>query len=284
MNKIKSRQNERKMLQYQYTARHHYNLAEGINKALWLLLFITSLINLFPVLENYFWIRSLLVAVDVTVVALTVYCNSSVKKASDIRAAFDEYVLGIKSCGFNPQDTSKLNEIVYKTVKSHSQKAETQMRNTGKDNPPGVKDWYEFPENFSDSNVVLFCQRQNMWWTKNMIKAQSVIYFFELLVIVVFTIWMLSVSNLTIGDKLLWAIALLIKTGERIYTNAKFICCCIRIDGVFDVLSNSCSEQNLIELQTLINKMRALPVYGNNLLYKKFAKKLSECFEKTAVG
>lgn len=154
------------MLKYQFTARQKYNQAEKINSALWVISIITTMLAFFPNLEDISLVTLVLLIVDFAVIVLCCICNYTVQKAADMRAIFDDYVLGFNSLNIDKTKRTRLNETVLKTVQRYDKVAKIQMNNNGNDNPPGVRDWYEFPENFTGQAPILFCQRQNMWWTK----------------------------------------------------------------------------------------------------------------------
>lgn len=271
------------MLQYQFTARYYYNLAEKINTLLWGICTLTLLVALIPTLNDYDWINVLLLICDILLFILAAYHKALVTRAANIRAVFDDYVFGISSTDFSSKEINHLNEIVFKTIRLHTEEAQIQINNTGIDTPPGVKNWYESTDNFSVQNPILFCQKQNIFWTQKMIITKVIYTFVEFLLLFTIVALVWSLSEISIITTLLGFFGFIVKIIERIFENIKYIICYIKIQGVIETLESSCSSQNIVTLQKAINNMRAIPVTGKNFIHKKLANRLSILFKETVI-
>ena len=271
------------MLQYQFTARYYYNLAEKINTLLWGICTLTFLVALIPTLNDYDWVNVLLFICDILLFVLAAYHKVLVTRAANIRAVFDDYVFGISSIDFSSKEINHLNEVVFKTIRLHTKEAKIQINNTGIDTPNGVKNWYEFTDDFLVQNPILFCQKQNILWTEKMIITKVIFTLVEFLFLFTIAALVWSSSEISLITTLLGFFGFIAKIIERIYENIKYVVCFIKIQGVIETLESSCSSQNIVKLQKAINNMRAIPVTGKNFLHKKFANKLSILFKETVV-
>lgn len=269
------------MLQYQFTARHNFNKAERINSALWIVSIITALFAFVPNLEDASWFTPIPVLVDAIVLILCFTCNNSVKNAADIRAIFDDYVLGLNSLAISKERKGQLNEIVRKTLKLHSTKAQVQMNNTGNDTPPGVKDWYEFPNTIEVQSPVLFCQRQNMWWTNKMMNAKCILFLIEAIILIAFISIIVFLSDITSLEKAICLIGFIIKVIDRVYNIVHYCICYLKTTGAIEIQDNNCTKEYLVKIQERINNLRAIPILGKNKCHQMLANKLSKCFKET---
>lgn len=271
------------MLMYQFTARYNFNRAERTNSIIWLISVITVLFSFFPKLEDYVWMKGILLVADITVLILCYVCNHSVIIAASLRAKFDDYVLGINDLKFEESKRIKLNEVVNNTIKKHNSSAKIQMSNTGNDTPPGVKDWYEFPEGFSEQSPILFCQRQNMWWTKKMMIAKSILFVIELLFMIALIIFVTMLSNASVPEKIICLLGFVIKVIDRVIAVIKYIVGGLKICGILEAQEISFNNNIIIITQEKINNLRAIPILGKNKLHQKMANQLSKCFKEATV-
>lgn len=271
------------MLKYQFTARHKFNKAERINSAIWFISVVTALSAFFPKMEDYAWMKCILITLDIVMLILLYVCNYSVSMAADLRAVFDDYVLGIKNLEFDKSKMTKLNEVVVNTIKRNNTVATIQMSNTGNDTPPGVKDWYEFPDDFSEQSPILFCQRQNMLWTKKMMLAKSVLFALELLPLIAIVIFIMIFSNVSVFEKIICLLGFAIKVIDRIIAVIKYIILGLKISGILEIQETSFNNDSLIKTQEKINDLRAIPILGKNKLHQKMANRLSKSFKETVV-
>lgn len=269
------------MLQYQFAARYSFNKAERINSALWIISIITALLAFVPNLEDASWFTPIPVFVDFIVLILCFVCNNSVKNAADIRAIFDNYVLGLNSFDISKERRGQLNEIVRKTIKRHNKEAQIQMNNTGNDTPPGVKDWYEFPNAIDVQSPILFCQRQNMWWTNKMMIAKCALFLIEAIILIAFVSIIVFSSDITSFEKVVCLIGFIIKTIDRVYNIVRYCICCLKTIGAIEIQDNNCNKESLVKIQKRINNLRAIPILGKNKCHQKLANKLSRCFKET---
>ena len=173
MTQIKIRQNEDAALDVQYAARYYYNRAEIFNFLAWLFCMLSLLSVLIPHTASSAVVYGIPVIVDIVFALISMCFNKYVELGANIRAAFDDYVLG-----FTDKITmsQKLREYVLKAVEKNPIQAEIHKRNTGKDIPPGVRDWYNTNSEKDGIDAVFVCQKENVWWEKKMIVRKILFY------------------------------------------------------------------------------------------------------------
>lgn len=271
------------MLKYQFTSRHNYNQAERINTFLWFVSILTASLAFFPSLERFSWLTLILFLIDIIVLILCVISNNAVQRAANLRAIFDDYVLGFNNLCIDKSKRTKFNEIVSKTVYRYDKMAKIQMNNNGNDNPPGVKDWYDFPGNFTGHSPILFCQRQNMWWTDKMMAAKSILFIIEAVILVSVLLLVLHISDASLLEKTICLLGFVIKSIDRILAMFKYCVCCLKIVGALKTQETEPTHSGLIVIQEMINELRSIPILGKNKCHQKLANVLSKCFKETVV-
>ena len=281
MEEIKIRQNESKMLKYQFTARYKYNLAEKINSAVWFIAITTALLAFIPNLEDISWFTPIPIIADIIMFILCYICNKFVQDAADLREMFDDYVLGFNDSNIDLKRRNQLNEIVTVTIKRHKAKAEIQMNTSGNDTPPGVKEWYEFPDSQNVSNPILFCLKQNMWWTNKMLIAKCALFLIEAIILIALVLIVILISDISSVEKIICLLGFVIKTIDRAIAVVRYCVCCLKTIGAIEIQDNNCNKDTLAKMQKDINKLRTIPILGKNIFHQKLAKKLSQHFKES---
>lgn len=277
---IMERQNSEEMLKCQYVARYFFNSAERTGY-IWLFFSLLSvLLVLLPVPKTGFlklihtWAPYILQVI--ILVSYYIIC-SRISKASMIRNYYDSVVLGFDELKDN-DNHNKIQEIVMDVSKRKSEECSVQIRNTGKDNPMGVKDWYTFPPVFSDA--VFECQKQNQWWDRKLTRARLIIEFIALLAGIVIFFLVLVFNVVTPGRAALCGIGFLITFSESIIENFKYIQKSIQIDNDCKMLEESRLRNQLVLLQKHINERREIKIAGFDFLHKLMNPRITEDYEK----
>lgn len=217
-------------------------------------------------------------AADLVALCLILLINHNVKIAAKLRKYFDAYVLNICPNRFSKAERREIKEITEKAYSKNCKKAEIQMANTGKDSPPGVREWYVFPEQYIGITAQLECQRQNSWWNSKMLHKRLVITICT--AVLVGTIFLFLVENNNILITILCSAGLIIKTVERLIENGKYIKVSVEIDGAMQAIEMHPTEEGIKAIQNLIDKRRSIVVLELNSFHKKSANTLSEAYEK----
>lgn len=201
-------------------------------------------------------------------------------KAAMLRNYFDACVLGIKEENYTETDLRNINKIVCSTVSKKTIERDIQITHTGRDNPPGVKDWYEFSKEFPGNEAVFECQRQNGCWNDDLCKRR--IYITVVAFVVTTSVYWLVVNLLQVGvlKSVICFIGVVIGLVEQFVENYRYLSISKTADDSIAVLNISRDSAHLEYLQGLINSRRELLVLEINCIHKKNAKKWSEKYEQ----
>lgn len=206
--------------------------------------------------------------------------SANLSLAASFRKYFDAYVLSIGSDAFDRDTKQTLFEKALKLERTHSEEARIQMTHTGRDNPPGVKDWYELPQNILPEDEPYECQRQNCWWNDRLAKTRllySIIIFCAVFGIL---IGVHSLLELSLLKTLLCCGPIALRLLERVANNIMYILKSYKIDSIVENLSESRTAENVLKLQSLIDERRGMPVLERNRLHRRRAKRYSEEMQK----
>lgn len=274
---IQNRQNGEKLLKIQYAARANYNFAENLNHFAWLLCLISAFSIFFP--DNCSEIVSYGIpfVADIVALFLVLLANHKVKTAANLRSYFDSYVLNITPNQFMETDIRKLTEVAEKEYCKNPQKAKVQMYNTGKDFPPGVHEWYVFAEPCIGISAQFECQRQNTWWNSKMLHKRLVATICAFVIIGIAFLFLLGNSNVIVV--LLCSAGIIGRVVERLIENSKYIYLSILIDGAQQNVEAHPTTEGIDNLQTLIDKRRAINVLELNWFHKKNSNRFSKLYE-----
>ena len=202
-----------------------------------------------------------------------------VKWAYMLRKYFDSYVLNIKLDQFSETDLREIQERIENIYLKNPSEAAIQIANTGKDFPPGVRNWYEFSEFYDEINAQFECQRQNTWWDSKMVRLRIIVTIILLVLIGIGFIFLLFQNNNSIWNILLCSVGILIKICERIIANWRYFRISRLIDGSQQTVEVHPTIEGIEKLQSLIDKRRSINVLGIELLHKKLANKLTNLYQ-----
>ncbi len=279
--KIEKRQNEELSLACQFVARHYYNRAELFNYIIWGLCIVSVLTIFIPDTTNWI-ILGIPLFLNIIVLVLEKIFGDSVSIAAKLRNYFDSYVLNIGMSKYSESDVRYIKETVSKVIEHYPEDYAVQIKNTGSEIPPGVRNWYEFSRDYSDTEVKYECQRLNCWWNNEMTKQRIVCYIFVfvvlgiLLVLGIILDWEKSILRIILCSGIIF------KTFERIVANFKYRKVSLQIEGASKILDGCQNEANIMALQELIEARREISVLEINAIHKRIAKKLSERYRKIA--
>ena len=264
------------MLKCQYAARYLFNYAEVVNVAVWLFA-ILSAIMVFVDLDSSvsLWIP---IAIDVFSLAALGWRNYNVKWAAKLRNYFDAVVLGIGLSNYSEADKRSIFERISNIERRKSDTLRIQINNTGRDNPPGVKNWYEFPDELSGCEAVFETQKQNCWWNKRLSSRRKVIVGIVLVSIFISALFVMTFHQ-QLSDKIIACfVALAVNAFDLIQANIKYDNLSKAMDTLIKTPDISKNASQLEYLQRIINDRRQIPVLEMNLIHKKHSKEWSETY------
>lgn len=195
-----------------------------------------------------------------------------------LRKHFDDCVLKI---GCEECSTSRETfELVEKICAKHPQKFATQIKNSGNDSPPGVKDWYSFSKKYEGSEAQFECQRMNAWWDSKLSQ-------WRLGLAITSTVILMGAVFYLVPIKEIWTIivclvGIMLKLIERAREYILYYQLSYKISGVMEIirLNQPPDEKALVVLQDLINQRRSTSVFGVNFVYEKLAKPLTDLYRR----
>ena len=281
---IEKRQNEERMLRYQYASRHYFNRAEKYNDLIWVFCIISWLVIFFPDIPN---IGMLVIAVpffaDVVALILSWRMAVYVSSASSLRRYFDAYVLGINIDQFDAPQVQRLEELSLKAINESPDTSKVEMNNTGHDNPNGVRNWYEFTQPLSEEDAVYECQKQNGWWNKRISGERIKYTVIRLIIFIPLIILLLIITKAEILITIFGSSALIIKCIERLVVNIRYYMISLEIDGAIDVLTSSRTSENVNKVQNKIDERRAMLVLERNRIHKRRSKEYHKLYHDTTI-
>lgn len=174
MNDIYTRQNDEEILMLQYSQRKHYEIAEKLQYFIW----ISMIINIYVVNNEY--LETLLgknIITFIGVIYTIIY--ALIKFTINNYIKIGAYTKELIDCKLYKFDVNKrlihsnytIDKLKEKAVlKKNKYKDDyiIQIRNTGKDKPPGLRNWYEDRSDKNINNAIYECQRENLWWDEKL--------------------------------------------------------------------------------------------------------------------
>lgn len=161
-NIINTRQNEDQFLKIQYASRKYFNSAEKINYLSWLLCIMSALMALVPDSVSRLISMGIPVFLEVLALVSSLSFDHMLKNGVALRNYFDSYVLMIGEDAYTDIKKQELRDLALNSYQKHKSKADIIIHNTGRDSPPGVRNWYEFKNNIDGIQAQFECQKQNV--------------------------------------------------------------------------------------------------------------------------
>lgn len=274
-NRIIEIQNEYDKLRCQCTSRILFNKAENFGHIAFVFCVGSALCILIP--DGTLSIFLPLVFDIFSVVFFSLLVVNQ-KKAATIRNYFDDIVLGLKTCTLDSGTIRMIFETVTAEEKANPKKFKEQINNTGRDNPPGVKNWYEFSKNFTENEAVFECQKQNLWWNKKLCKTRLAICStigIGTIVLILLSFFLFKNNRSKI---IACVIGFIINISGQIKANYSYLHLSQELDNIASIPGISQNPAQLLHLQKKIDSRRELPVLELNLLHKKNSKSYSESY------
>lgn len=280
MKGIRTRQNEDWMLRIQYSARLFFNQAEKLGRYVWVAAFAAELCIFLP--ESVPLAVQCLLPSLFCLAELVLACcfNRKVEDAARLRNYFDAYVLNLGLSDYKAEEILACKELSMTVSERHSKEADVQMSNSGRDDPPGVKDWYEFGSTIEGDAAVYNCQKQNRWWNNQLATKRiwrslgSIVFFFVLFAVVaiIFPQGVWKVIGCSVG--------LALRAAERLWMHVNYYTISRKIDTTVEIMDRKLHKDQLLVLQEMIADRRKIPVLESNRLHKIHATPMSVRYEK----
>ena len=274
---IEKRQNEEKILKVQHAARCLYNSAEKLNNYVWFFCLVSTFSVFIPPTWPVYASYGIPFVANLVAATLLILATHKVKTAAILRKFFDSYVLDIYPSQFTETELRKIWEHTEKVYSTNPDNAKVQMAHTGEDSPPGIRDWYIFPEPLNDISAKFECQRQNAWWNSKLIRNRFITIVCTSVVVGV-TFIILAVKN-NLLTTILYSAGLITKIVERLIENGRYLIVSMKINGAIQVLEKHPTEEGIAVLQNFFDERRAIVVLESNTYYKKAVNKISALYK-----
>ena len=173
-------------------------------------------------------------------------------------------------------------KIALTSYNKHKKEADIHIHNTGRDKPPGVRNWYEFKNTVADLQAQFECQKQNIWWDKKMVKNRMIILPIILFIMISFFVAMFVLFKSDAMSIIVCAIGIILKVVERIIEHYSYHKTSIKIDAIQSNAERELTAETVKELQELIDERREIPVLEINIIHKLKAKRYSSSYEETS--
>lgn len=279
---INNRQNEDLLLKIQYASRRYFNSAEKVNYVSWLLCIASAMIIFIPDSASKIISMGIPALLEVFALITAFVFSSMLKDAAALRNYFDSHVLMICEDNYTDIRKQKLREIALNAYNKHKKEADINIQNTGRDKPPGVRNWYEFKNTVADLQAQFECQKQNIWWNKKMVKSRMIILPIIWFILIALLIIMFALFKTDVLNIIVCASGIVLKVAERIFEHYKYHEISIRIEAIQSHAERELTAETVKELQELIDERREIPVLEINIIHKLKAKQYSSSYEETS--
>jgi len=283
---ITKAENERPALECQYAARYYFNAAEKFFTLALIVSFISVLAAFIPSTSSAAFniaLSILSVLCDAVVILLTIMMHKAVEKAATLRNYFDRIVFNLEGDNSSEDMHRTIREWIQTAIYKNLENYKLQIQNSGRDTPPGVKNWYEFSKDFPGNEAVHECQRQNVWWDKKQSKCRLAIL--VILILCAIVMLLLYARNGASPLKILiCAISIIVVFSDHIQNYYTYIKQSYILEGASIEADYGGNIQQIIHVQELIEQRRKIPILGINLIHAHSSKKLSEQYEEISKG
>lgn len=285
MRKISNEQNGEDILMFQFLQRKSYDRAELLNWISWM----PAILSIFGLMITYIYpSSSYSIRISLAVVSwITMPISWGYKKTIDIGAAAKSYI-DYQLYGFSMCDNHSrigIAELKNLAVKKKKHKEySVQISNTGRDNPSGVRDWYNVVESESVEEIIFSCQKENLWWNKelsakymNGVKVTIAVLIFA---IIVFGIWR-KFSFIDFLVFMIFSCAVIAKGINEYREYRQYASSNDRAACLVELFNKKeVTKKDLLELQKEIDSIRVSGFLVPKVFHIKESKKMHELYDE----
>ena len=269
MKEIAKRQNEELYLKLQFAARKLFNRAEITSYLTWLFCMISVVVSLLCNNDSHFIFAIIIIVSELAALFFNNYTAQIIQNAADLRALFDHHILNLPPPHTtNPKEV--LFEIAEKLKQNYYKDYLCQVNHTGKQQPPGVKDWYDTEVDVPEGScAAYFIFNENKYWDGKMVAFKRAVGSVALIAFAV--ILYIVYLNLSLSS-FIWivtgSLALFVKIVERLIVMRHYHDASVKIDTLLSIFDTLGKDKAIPEIQNAINIRRRLPVVHINLFHK----------------
>ena len=273
---IQEKQNIEDNLIIQAAAGHYYNLAEYLNYMCWVVCVVSIILSFF---SDQVIIAIIMIVVDLCALIFGFLISKFTKNAGDLRAQFDDRVL-MAADKRDEKEKRRLKEIALTYSKRLSKSCQIQMQNSGRDNPPGKKDWYIFSSEYDSQLAQIECFKQNVWWNDKLLNYGCVVIIVLHLVIIVCIIGLLVIVKPPLAGIISAASVLFLRYAERLWQNIRYWKITIKAETALDIVGKKTSIFGIDKCMQYINEYRHIPVFVCSFIHKIRANRLADLYSE----
>lgn len=253
---IFDRQNDEDILELLFAQRISYDRAELYNRIGWImtiLLLAQEICKPFiPDLEDYSMGICAILAIIIYIVdsKRRGYIEKGAKLKNLIDCILFEYPI-------DKGEKEKNVDYALELKSKNEDKYHLQTTHDGNDIVKGVKNWYTLCNSENHNEVILNCQKQNLWWNEELVKYYKRVLILCLTLILAIT----TISVYIMGVKITVLLAILVATIlfrcldalKSMYVYRKAM---IQAHGKLDIVQQHLDKASLISLQKDIDTVR----------------------------
>lgn len=285
MNNLNKEQNRPEILKLQFLQRKSYKLAELLNWISWIPVILSILILAISYLIDYqsMIFRTIVAVTSLSTIPLIKYYGTSIQLGADAKSIIDVKLYNVDFITLNESIDS---DAIFNTAIKYSHKKDykTQISNTGKENPPGLLNWYECNETLDKSDAILCCQKSNLWWNKELsnlyLKVIRCVVAFVIILILSFAILM----GFSIVEFLIFVVlsfSMLVKFNNERLEYKKYNYHNLNASNLINRIEKyGISNNDLKDLQHEIDSIRRSGFLVPNFFHKLTAKKFHDSLQE----
>lgn len=273
---IKARQNEEDILELLYLARISYNKASKYN--VWI--FLLTVISVISSILGAFSVQLILVIV---ITLLNIFKIKNIKLGADAKKYIDRTLFEF-DLEFNKSKKEYLKNKALEIIEKNQEDYNLKKANDGSSNIRGIKDWYDIG-NKTGLDGIYQCQRENLYWDKNLVSKYATI----LIILLIGSVGLLFLVDKFSTKGILEIVSsyynILSTLGLELFGVIGYITYSIRIDEKKDSCENTKNledkERQILALQEKIEKRRrqlyAIPDVLHKINSSKYHKRWKNC-------
>lgn len=273
---IFKRQNDEDVLELLYAQRVCYDRAEVYNRIGWAMTWLLLLQEIgsyiIPIIGKYSLTICAIAAIIIYFVdwRRTVYIEKGAQFKNLIDCILFEFPI-------DKAMKEKLIDYALELKSKNEEKYKQQISHNGDDNIKGVKDWYTMYSSENLDEIILNCQKQNLWWNQELVKYYKKALLACLAILVSITIISVCITKITLSILLALMIlitTILIRCCDALKTMGVYTKSMIRAHGKLDVIEGHLDKVALLSLQEEIDAVRTSGFLIPNWVHAMYSIKL----------
>ena len=259
MNIVYIQQNSDNILLLLFLQRKKYEFGELMNWVSWIPVLFSTAYSIFA----YFTDGNVSIRVIVAMLGyLSLLINrlyiTSIEVGACSKAAIDSNLFGFKYS--EKYSFDNLMDMALELKIKKNKEFDIQTKNTGDDEPRGVKNWYTPTDIVDRLEVIYSCQKENIFWNKRLSKAYIHLVILFSVILFSFVILIGLLTGISLKDAILlilFSSSLIVKIINEYLEYSNYTKAHMIADKVIEMIeSDGISENMLVCLQKEIHRIR----------------------------